>query len=280
MDAVLTGTTKRERRTTLLEMTNGVGLDHAYSATLARIRAPGGYREKLGMGVLMWVSCSERPLKVDELRHALGVGVGATDPDSENVPATQTLMSCTLGLVTIDEPASTVRLVHFTLQEHLAAHPDLFTTPHSMMAKICLTYLNFRSVCDLPTTLHTIPSAMPFLHYASCSWGFHARKEVTGHAKRLALRVLDRDEDHISANILLHEESVDFMSWWDRSIGGHPDLGGFTGLHCIAYMGITEIAIDMLDMGRWDLNGRDSNGATPLIWATKYGNFKFAELLL
>jgi len=280
MDAVLAGVTKRRRRETLLQMTNGIGLDDAYGATLDRMREQGRDREKLGMEVLMWVSCSERPLKVEELRHALGVEVGTTDLDDENFPATQTLMSCTLGLVTIDEPSSTVRLVHFTLQEYLAAHPDLFPTPHSMMAEICLTYLSFQSVCELSTTLHTIPSTMPFLHYASCSWGFHARKEVTEGLKRLALQVLKRDANYISADILLHEESVDFMSWWDRSIGGHPDLGGFTGLHCIAYMGITEIAIDMLRPRRWDPNGRDSNGATPLIWAAKYGNCELAELLL
>jgi len=280
MDAVLARVTKRRRRKTLLQMTNGVGLGGAYGATLDRIREQGEDREKLGMGVLMWVSCSERPLKIEELGHALGVEVGTADLDDENVPATQTLMSCTLGLVTIDQPASRVRLVHSTLQEYLTTRPDLFTTPHSTMAKVCLTYLNFQSVCELPATLHTIPSTMPFLHYASCSWGFHARKEVTEDVKRLALQILERDANHISADILLHEESADFMSWWDRSIGSHPDLGGFTGLHCIAYMGITEIAIDMVYMERWDLNGRDSNGATPLIWAAKYGNYKFAELLL
>jgi len=172
-------------------MTNGIGLDDAYRATLDRIRAQGRDREKLGMGVLMWVLCSERPLKVEELCHALGVEAGATDLDGDNVPAIQTLMSCTLGLVTMEEPASTVRLVHFTLQEYLASHPDLFTTPHSMMAEICLTYLNFQSICELSTTLHTIPSTMPFLHYASCSWGLHAKEEITERVKRLALQVLE-----------------------------------------------------------------------------------------
>jgi len=280
MDAVLAGGTKRQRRKTLLEMTNGFGLDDAYKATLDRIREQGRDRERLAMGVLMWVSCSERPLKAGELRQALGVEVGTTDLDVDNVPAIQTLIGSTLGLVTIDEPASTVRLVHFTLQEYLAAHPDLFTTPHSMMAEICLTYLNFQSVCGLPTTLHTIPSTMPFLYYASCSWGFHARKEITESVKRLASQVLERDANHISADILLHEESIDFMSWWDRSLGSHPDLDGFTGLHCIAYMGVKDIAIALIDMGGRDLKGRDSNGATPLMWAAKYGNYELAELLL
>ena len=222
----------------------------------------------------------QRPLKADELCHALAVEVGTTDLNVCNVPSIRTLMSCTLGLVTIDRQSSIVRLVHFTLQEYLAAHPNLFITPHSMMAEVCLTYLNFRSVCEFSTTLHTIPANTPLLYYAACCWGFHSRKDVTEGVQRLALRLLQQDANHISAYILLNEKTVDFLSSEDRYYGSHPDLQGYTGLHCIAYMGITEIAIAMVDMKLWDLNGRDSKGATPLIWAIKYGNSTLAKILL
>ena len=281
MDAVLEDKTIHRRKQTLYKMTNGFGLDDAYSTTLDRIREPKGNRVNLGMEALMWISCSKRPLKPDELCHALAVEAGTTDFNVRNAPSTRTLLSCTLGLMTIDEHSSTVRLVHFTLQEYITAHPNLFITPHSMMAEICLTYLNFRSICDLSTSFDTIPSTTPFLHYASCYWGFYARKHVTESVKQLALRLLRRDADHISAGILLREKSVDFWTWWDQERRGeHPDLRGFTGLHCIAYMGITEIAISMVGMKVWDLNGRDSKGGTPLIWAAKYGNFTLAKLLL
>ena len=279
MDAVLEDVTKHQRRQTLHKMTNGFGLDDAYSTTFDRIRGQKGNRVKLGMEALMWISCSERPLKADELCHALAVEVGTTDLNAHNAPSTRTLLSCTLGLMTIDEQSSTVRLVHFTLQEYIGAH-NLFITPHSMMAEICLTYLNFQSICDLSTSFDTIPSTAPFLHYASCCWGFHAKKHVTESVQQLALRLLRQDANHISADILLREESVDFLPWLDRHYGKYPDLQGFTGLHCIAYTGITEIAIAMVDMKVWDLNGRDSKGATPLIWAAKYGNRTLAELLL
>jgi len=279
MDAILIGATRYQRSQTLLKMTNGFGLDDAYRTTLDRIREQKGYREKLGISALMWIPCSKRPLKAEELCNALAVETGTLDFNAENVPTTRTLMSCTLGLVTIDEQGSTVRLVHFTLQEYIAAN-NLFVTPHSMMAEICLTYLNFLSICDLSTSLDTIPLKMPFLHYASCFWGSHAKKHVTEGVKQLALRLLRRDAGHISADILLREESVDFLSWLDRRHGKHPDLRGFTGLHCIAYMGATEIAMAMVDMGVWDLNGRDSKGATQLIWALKSGNPTLAKLLL
>ena len=79
MDAVLEDATIHQRRQTLQYMTNGFGLDDAYSTTLYRIREQRGNRVKIGMEALMWISCSERPLKADELCQALAVEVGTAD---------------------------------------------------------------------------------------------------------------------------------------------------------------------------------------------------------
>ena len=219
MDAVLSCATIHQRRQTLTKMVNGSGLHDAYGATLDRIRGQRGGSAELGMNVLMWLSHSERPLGAEELRHALGVEVGTTDLNVHNVPSIRTLMRSTLGLAIIDKEASTIRLVHFTLQEHLSADPSLFVTPHSMMAEVCLTYLNFQSVCDLSTPLDTIPPTLPFLRYASCYWGFHARKQMTQDVKRLALQLLDTDAIHVSADVLLREESAGFLPTLDRYRG-------------------------------------------------------------
>jgi len=101
---------------------------------------------------------------------------------------------------------------------------------------------------------------MPFLHYSSCYRGFHARDDVTEGVKLLALHHLKRGANHISAHILLSERTVDFLSSVECYYNRHPDLHGYTGLHCIAYMGIAEIANAMVDMKVWDLNQRDSKG--------------------
>ena len=280
IDAVLEDATIHQRRQTLHKMTSGFGLEDAYRTTLDRIKEQKGNKARIGIEALMWISRCERLLKEPELCHALAVEVGITELNVHNIPSIRTLLSCTLGLVTIDEQESTARLVHFTLQEYLTTDPNLSSTTHSMMAEICLTYLHSRSICELPTTLDTIPSTTPFLHYASCHWGFHARKGMTEVVKYLAIEHIERDANQISTKILLCEETVDFLSWGDRHYGRCPDLRGFTGLHCISYMGITEIAVDMVNMKRWDLNGCDSKGATPLIWAAKHGNLALAKLLL
>jgi len=125
-------------------MTNGLELGGIYGATIERIKAQGGDKSRLGMAALMWISHAERPLRADELYHALAVEIGSTNFDIGNIPSMSTLVNCCQGLITVDKEASTVRLIHFTLQEHLSSHPDIFTTPHSAIAEICLTYLNPR----------------------------------------------------------------------------------------------------------------------------------------
>ena len=72
------------------------------------------------------MSHSERPLLAAELCHALGVEMGSTYLNLENVPAIRTFLSSCLGLLTVEASSSTVRLVHLTLQEHLSSDPTLF----------------------------------------------------------------------------------------------------------------------------------------------------------
>src|SRR5205807_2557831 len=105
-------------------------------------------------------------------------------------------------------------------------------------------------------------AARPFLEYATCFWGIHAAKEVTEAVKSLALRLLGEYENHASAAMLWRKK---IKTWyWEK------DVQGITGLHCIAFWGIEEIAISMLEEKAWDVNGRDSRDDTPLMWAVKY----------
>ena len=201
MDAILSEATIHQRRQALCRMTNGLGLQDAYSTTLNRIRQQDGSKARLGMEVLMWLSHCERTLKSEELCNALGVELGAEDVKIHNVPSIRTVLGCTLGLVRIDENTSTLRLLHHTLQEYLGQHPTLFVTAHSMMAEICLTYLNSRSIRASPPNLDT-SAATPFIEYASCFWGTHAARGVTELVNSLAVRLLKGYENHVSAAIL------------------------------------------------------------------------------
>jgi len=203
IDAVLEEITIHQRRKKLDEMIQGNGLGGAYSATLERIKAQQGSKSRLSMEVLMWLSHSEQPLQTKELCDALGVEIGSTDRNSHNIPTIETLLGCALGLVTVEAFSHTARLVHFTLQEYLSNNVDLFPSAHSMIAEVCLTYLNFQSVRDLPLTFNWYGSPTTLLGYASCYWGTHARKEITKSTSTLALKLLDRFDKHISSKITL-----------------------------------------------------------------------------
>ena len=202
IEAILGEITLTRRRKKLDEMTKGDGLGDAYTETLSRMKAQPGSRSKLGMEVILWISYAERPLHVDELCHALGVE-GSKDLDIRNIPAIETSLACSLGLVTVEKSSSTVRLVHYTLQEYLSHNSNLFLKPHSLIAEVCLTYLNFRHVWNLSPALRSVPPTAPFVEYASCYWGAHARRETTESVKTLALKLLDRYDEHISSKTLL-----------------------------------------------------------------------------
>ena len=241
-------------------MTKGEGLGDAYAATLSRVRAQQRSRSKLSMEVLMWVSHAERPLHVDELCHALGVEEGSIDLNIQNIPAIRTLLACTLGLVTVEKSSSTVRLVHYTLQEYLSHNSHLFLRPHSTIAEVCLTYLNFRNVRNFSPTLASIPPTIPFVGYASCHWGTHARWETTERVKRLALELLDGYDKHISSKMLL----LHGMEYWERPLDHEGNPRGFSGLHGAAYLGCEDITSALLEMGRRDVRATDSSDGTPI----------------
>ncbi|KAG0632831.1 ankyrin repeat-containing domain protein [Tuber brumale] len=278
IDSILGEVTISQRRKKLEKMTQGNGLSDAYMATLNRLRAQKGNKSALGLRVLMWVLYSERPLQANELCHALGVEVGSTDLDVENVPALRTLLSSCLGLVTVEASSSTVRLVHFTLQEYLSSDPTLFHSPHATIAEVCLTYLNFDCIRDLSPTVFSAPSMVPLLEYASCYWGNHMRRGMSEDVKTLALKLLHGFDKHISAQlILLH---------YNRHRGSGPYFfgtggpSGFTGLHGVSFLGLGGIVSAVLEIKEWDMNATDCTGSTALTWAAGRGHEDVVKALL
>jgi len=261
-------------------MTKGNHLGDVYGTTLERIKAQKGSRSRLGMDALIWVSNSERPLKASELCHALGVRIGSTDLDVENVPTIRTLIGCSLGLIIVEESSSIVRLVHFTLQEYLSRNPSLFQSPHSMIAEVCLTYLNFRCVRELSPKLVSAPPIVPFVEYASCYWGKHMGKEKTESVTRLALLLLVRYEENVASRLLLLHYYEYNGYYWQNPNDKKFMPKGFTGLHGAAFHGIGEIIVALLATKEWGINQRDNMGRTALSWAAIRGHEDVVKLLL
>ena len=228
-------------------MTDGLGLGDVYGTTLSRIKGQSGRKARLGMAALMWISHSERPLKSDELRHALAVEIESPNFDTDNIPSIGTLLACCQGLITIDKEGSTVRLVHFTLQEHLRAHPEPFGIAHTVIAETCLSYLNSQQVKALSTRPRPDLQSTPFLEYSSAYWGMHASRGLSDCVKLLALKLFDDYNSHVSTQILLKaQRSYVYRFNFDK-------LSLFNGLHCASLFGIDEIVAGLLELESCDI---------------------------
>ena len=254
-------------------MADGLGVGDVYSAMIERIKAQDGDQSTLGMAALMWISHAERPLQADELCHALAVELGSGDFNSDNVPSISTLVSCCQGLIALDKEASITRLIHFTLQEYLSTHPDIFTRPHSAMAEICLTYLNSRQVKALSIAPSPDTQNTPFLEYSSVYWGVHAKMELSDCGRSLALELLREHYGHIPTKLLLEQPK-------DLYLGYSHNFYPFSGLHCASFFGIVEVVASLIEMEHYDVNGEDFFGRTPLAWAALNGHEAVVKILL
>ena len=221
----------------------------------------------------MWISHAERPLQADELCHALAVKLGSTDFNTDNIPLISTLVSCCQGLITVDKEASTVRLIHFTLQEYLSTHPDVFSGPHSAMAEICLSFLSSRRVKALSTGPSPDAQNIPFLSYCSVYWGIHVKRELSDCAKSLAVELLKDNYGQIPTRSLLEQEPN--LKLWPLNTASP-----FSGLHCASFFGIVEVVASLIEMGCYDINKGDSTGLTPLAWASLNGHGEVAKILV
>ena len=105
------------------------------------------------------------------------------------------------------------------------------------------------------------------------------RAEVLDQEETFALRLLDQFDSHISAELLWESIKKKFaglmFSWFNTS-----NYKGFSALHCILYFGIAKVANILIEMGKWDVNKRDAEGITPLIWAAVCGHEEVVRLLL
>jgi len=126
IETILAEPTIYRRKEKLKQISKGQDVGDVYTTTFERIKGQENARSRLGMDAIMWIAYSERPLQPDELCQALGVEVGSKDLKKDSAPTMQTIMNCALGFITVDSSSSTVRLVHFTLQEYILLNHTLF----------------------------------------------------------------------------------------------------------------------------------------------------------
>lgn len=145
MQVVLEAMTKSEVRKTLRNLSANLG--QAFEDTLTRISNQSANRRKVAMRTLMWVSRARRPLSAKELCQALATEIGESQPDEDNLLHAKHIVDCCFGLIVIEGQSSSVRLVHYTLQDYLQSrYQGRSAEDETEIARICLTYLCFDEV--------------------------------------------------------------------------------------------------------------------------------------
>ena len=143
-------------------------LKNTYKKTLERIQAqkPKGRAER-AMSVLLWTFLQfpthGKLMSIEELQYALAVKASDEEFKKSRIPSLKVILAYCLGLVIVDKETSTVRLVHYTLQEYFKEHLSIyFLEGHQTMAHICLTYLGFgmRKPIDDPTISEKLKSVI------------------------------------------------------------------------------------------------------------------------
>jgi hypothetical protein len=233
-------------------------LDTTFKETLKRIEQQPECCAELGMKTLMWISHARRPILVKELCQALAVNLEDTSLDQDDCPLPKHMVDYSLGLVTIDEESSTIRLVHFLVQEYFREHrKEIFPTGERIITESCLTYLSFEvfgeGSCASDEEFETRLQLYPFLNYTAHHWGLHRREYPSDENEKLALTFLLHDQN------LACSVQVMYPNEYNRNF--RMSIGA---LHIAASFGLDGLVRLLLGCEGIEPDSKDSNGQTPL----------------
>lgn len=120
-------------------------LDSTYEDLLQRVFAQSERSVKRAKRLISWISCTTRPLTVEEIQTALAIKPDDTYVKDDALPDIDILLSSCAGIVTIDEEAQVLRFVHYTFQEYFARKfsSTALKDVNIEISLTCLTYLLF-----------------------------------------------------------------------------------------------------------------------------------------
>lgn len=290
LQGVLEAMTKSEVKASLRDLSASLG--QAFENTIRRIGNEPQNRRQVATQALMWVSHARRPLKINELCHALATKLGDTELDHENLVLPRFIIESCFGLISLNDEGSTVTLVHYTLQDFLQSRqPQEFLQEETYITRILLTYLCLDETSDAIDEYqiqeHGISNVdrgvilqSSFLQYAATNWGHHAKLSQYSEVNELALDFLKNTPKLTRATQSLTDPlgrglgDIRYHEPWESRYRSKR-----TGLHVVAGFGLVELLGVLLDRGL-DVNARDSFQNTALHDATIYGQSDALKLLL
>ncbi len=292
MDLLYQIPTKRGVRKALEVLPNGI--DKTYSEAWHRVCAQSPQQAELGKRILSWIIHATRPLKVQELRHALAIEDNDEEIDPDGLLDVATLTSFCAGLVIVDEQRGLFSLVHPTTQEYFDERKDvLFPAAHENIAATCITYLRMRPFRDEGASddfnaFYKRSSTYHLFGYAAVNWGFHAARAGSEKAKDDSLSLINNGPVRAAAWQALQLYSVEVEQFgleWHMFQDNYQHWREFdvsksysVALHIAASFGLTKVVQILLELGN-DVNQLDGLGTTPLHWAIIGKHNTMLELL-
>jgi ankyrin repeat protein len=274
---ILEATTIRDREEALKTLPSN--LDEAFGGTMSRVKQQPTELFKKAAKTIAWIHLAERPLTVDELLCSLAIKDGDTSLDGRGIPIRKTLLNCCHGLAVVDQETSTVRLVHYSLQEYLSRQDQILGVTkaewHMKIARTCLTFLKFPSA-----TAGEAPeqnsSTITLLFYAATQWGHHLRRSdhSSDATMELAKEYLRTGLANDLESLRLLYEAMFSYKYKERL------LDDVLPTHIVAFFGIPAIMSYLISTAR-NLDSKDPGyGRTPLSWAAGNGHEAVVKLLL
>ncbi|KAL4782158.1 hypothetical protein BJX76DRAFT_369374 [Aspergillus varians] len=249
-----------------------------YDNALERVHSQNSGTVKLAEKTILCVVGAVRPLRVQEIQHALAVREGDQDIDDDALTAPNYLLTICAGLLTIDEESNIIRLVHYTAQEYLKdIKYNHFADTQTEITSICLRYLSLeefgKGYCSTNEQYKNRMKKYVLLEYVAEAMEKHTSGEISDTVSQLAVKLLSNRSKLSSAT------QVTFVPWPSSWLSDNfPRY--FYGIHYASYMGLAEVVNKLLPSHEGEVGLPDSFGLTPLSWAARRGHEAVAVVKL
>lgn len=264
-------------KTDLLDLPRGLdAYDRAYDDAMTRIFSQDEDCQEVASRALSLILCATRPLKTQELQHALMVEFEDTELDHDNWLEARDILQVCAGLITIDESAATVRFVHYTTQEYLQrTQAKWLPRAENEIARTCLDYFSLQ---DFAQAIHE--SVSGGIESVAAKETFALAEYAVGDGPIHWNAVVETDLS-MRARLLSSLKSSETLSavWvivWSWRFSHHADFGI---LHWLSELGLANLTELCLANG-FSLNVEDEDGCCPLSYAAQAGHGVVAQLLL
>ncbi|KAF5228486.1 hypothetical protein FAUST_11033 [Fusarium austroamericanum] len=250
--------------------------------------------------LIQWICFAVRPLSLDELQWAMLIDTNCQhkslhkckdtkDYILDNDRMKRRLQTLSCGLVEVTSDAKVVQFIHqsvkdFFTEKGLLALDEtpnpgiLVEIAHHRLSRTCIRYIAMEEIDQLASQEpNRLRSEFPFLHYATTSWVTHIKQSDTRSVPQ---------EDLLEyftgpSNIIL-ERWVRIYGLLERH--SNDSLPQGTSLvHVMSRYGVAGalgVILERADQVGINIDGKDSNGRTPLWWAAERGHEAVVRLLL